>query len=354
MEEEYGNASGGYALARSAHGALDRAREQLKNAIHAKKTREIFFTSGGTESDNWAIKGIAYANRQKGRHIITSAIEHHAVLETCGFLQKEGFEITYLRPGKDGIISLDAVREAVRPDTILISIMWANNEMGAINPIGQIGKFARQQGICFHTDAVQAAGHLSINVEQENIDLLSISAHKFHGPKGVGALYVREGLKLENLINGGAQERGKRSGTENVPAIVGLGEAIHLAVQELPKEAERIMKLRDHMIKRILNEIPNARINGSTINRLPGNVNVSLPGIRSEIILFKMDMAGIACSGGSACTAGAIGKSHVLTAMELEEERVSSAIRFSFGLYTTLEEIDQTVEQLKNIAFLKN
>lgn len=353
LQNEYGNASGGYALARSAHGALDTAREQMRSALHALKTREIFFTSGGTESDNWAMKGVAYANRGKGRHIITSAVEHHAVLETCAFLEKEGFEVTYLLPDAEGIISAEAVRQAVRPDTILISIMWANNEMGAINPIAEIGAFARQKGICFHTDAVQAAGHLPIDVQQANVDLLSVSAHKFHGPKGIGVLYVREGIRLIDFMDGGAQERGKRAGTENVAAIAGMGLAMELAIQELPQEADRICALREHMIERILKEIPGAQINGSRSRRLPGNVNVSLPGVRSEVVLFKMDMAGIACSGGSACTAGAIGRSHVLTAMGLEEARIAEAIRFSFGRYTTLQEVDTAVDCLKTIAFLK-
>lgn len=353
LQNEYGNASGGYALARSAHGALDTAREQMRSALHALKTREIFFTSGGTESDNWAMKGVAYANRGKGRHIITSAVEHHAVLETCAFLEKEGFEVTYLLPDAEGIISAEAVRQAVRPDTILISIMWANNEMGAINPIAEIGAFARQKGICFHTDAVQAAGHLPIDVQQANVDLLSVSAHKFHGPKGIGVLYVREGIRLIDFMDGGAQERGKRAGTENVAAIAGMGLAMELAIQELPQEAERICALREHMIERILKEIPGAQINGSRSRRLPGNVNVSLPGVRSEVVLFKMDMAGIACSGGSACTPVPLGRSHVLTAMGLEEARIAEAIRFSFGRYTTLQEVDTAVDCLKTIAFLK-
>lgn len=353
LQGEYGNASGSYALARNAHNALDTAREQMRSALHAAKTREIFFTSGGTESDNWAIKGAAYACREKGKHIITSAIEHHAVLESCAFLEKEGFEVTYLRPDTEGRITLEAVQQAVRPDTVLISIMWANNEMGAINPIAEIGAFARQKGIYFHTDAVQAAGHLPIDVQQANVDFLSISAHKFHGPKGIGVLYVRDGLRLMDFMDGGAQERGRRAGTENVAAIVGMGCAMELAMRELPKEAERICGLRDHMMLRILQEIPGAQINGSRSRRLPGNVNVSLPGVRSEVVLFKMDMAGIACSGGSACTAGAIGHSHVLTAMELEEARIASAVRFSFGRYTTLEDVDAAVDCLKEIAVLK-
>lgn len=353
LQGEYGNASGSYALARNAHNALDTAREQMRSALHAAKTREIFFTSGGTESDNWAIKGAAYACREKGKHIITSAIEHHAVLESCAFLEKEGFEVTYLRPDTEGRITLEAVQQAVRPDTVLISIMWANNEMGAINPIAEIGAFARQKGIYFHTDAVQAAGHLPIDVQQANVDFLSISAHKFHGPKGIGVLYVRDGLRLMDFMDGGAQERGRRAGTENVAAIVGMGCAMELAMRELPEEAERICGLRDHMMRRILQEIPGAQINGSQSRRLPGNVNVSLPGVRSEVVLFKMDMAGIACSGGSACTAGAIGHSHVLTAMELEEARIASAVRFSFGRYTTLEDVDAAVDCLKEIAVLK-
>ena len=354
LQGEYGNASGSYALARNAHNALDTAREQMRSALHAAKTRERFFTSGGTESDNWAIKGAAYACREKGKHIITSAIEHHAVLESCAFLEKEGFEVTYLRPDTEGRITLEAVQQAVRPDTVLISIMWANNEMGTINPIAEIGAFARQKGIYFHTDAVQAAGHLPIDVQQANVDFLSISAHKFHGPKGIGVLYVRDGLRLMDFMDGGAQERGRRAGTENVAAIVGMGCAMELAMRELPEEAvSAFVGCEDHMMRRILQEIPGAQINGSRSRRLPGNVNVSLPGVRSEVVLFKMDMAGIACSGGSACTAGAIGHSHVLTAMELEEARIASAVRFSFGRYTTLEDVDAAVDCLKEITVLK-
>lgn len=353
LQDAFGNASAGYALARQAHGALDAAREQMRSALHAEKAREVYFTSGGTESDNWAIKGAALANRQKGRHIVTTAVEHHAVLETCEALGREGFSVTYLRPDGEGRVSPEMVRRAVRPDTVLVSVMWANNEVGTVNPIAEIGAFARERGILFHVDAVQAVGHLPIDVVQAKVDLLSLSAHKFHGPKGVGALYIREGVRVADLMDGGAQERGRRAGTENVAGIVGMGEAMRLAEEELSMEAARQSAIRDHMIRRALLEVPGAVLNGSREHRLPGNVNLSVPGVRSEVTLFKMDMAGIACSGGSACTAGAIGASHVLLAMGLPDARVQSAVRFSFSRDTTRGEVDAAVEELKRIAAAK-
>ncbi len=353
LQDAFGNASAGYALARQAHGALDAARERMRSALHAEKAREVYFTSGGTESDNWAIKGAALANRQKGRHIVTTAVEHHAVLETCEALAREGFSVTYLRPDGEGRICLADIERAVQPDTVLVSVMWANNEVGTVNPVAEIGAFLRERGILFHVDAVQAVGHLPIDVVQAKIDLLSLSAHKFHGPKGVGALYIREGVRVADLMDGGAQERGRRAGTENVAGIVGMGEAMRLAEEELSTEAARQSAIRDHMIRRALLEVPGAVLNGSREYRLPGNVNLSVPGVRSEVTLFKMDMAGIACSGGSACTAGAIGASHVLLAMGLPDARVQSAIRFSFSRDTTREEVDAAVEELKHIAAAK-
>lgn len=353
LQDAFGNASAGYALARQAHGALDAAREQMRSALHAEKAREVYFTSGGTESDNWAIKGAALANRQKGRHIVTTAVEHHAVLETCEALEREGFPVTYLRPDGEGRICLADIERAVRPDTVLVSVMWANNEVGTVNPVAEIGAFLQERGILFHVDAVQAVGHLPIDVVQAKIDLLSLSAHKFHGPKGVGALYIREGVRVADLMDGGAQERGRRAGTENVAGIVGMGEAMRLAEEELSTEAARQSAIRDYMIRRALSEVPGAVLNGSREHRLPGNVNLSVPGVRSEVTLFKMDMAGIACSGGSACTAGAIGASHVLLAMGLPDARVQSAIRFSFSRDTTREEVDAAVEELKHIAAAK-
>ena len=353
LQDAFGNASAGYALARQAHGALDAAREQMRSALHAEKAREVYFTSGGTESDNWAIKGAALANRQKGRHIVTTAVEHHAVLETCEALEREGFSVTYLWPDGEGWICLADIERAVRPDTVLVSVMWANNEVGTVNPVAEIGAFLRERGILFHVDAVQAVGHLPIDVVQAKIDLLSLSAHKFHGPKGVGALYIREGVRVADLMDGGAQERGRRAGTENVAGIVGMGEAMRLAEEELSTEAARQSAIRDYMIRRALLEVPGAVLNGSREHRLPGNVNLSVPGVRSEVTLFKMDMAGIACSGGSACTAGAIGASHVLLAMGLPDARVQSAIRFSFSRDTTREEVDAAVEELKHIAAAK-
>ena len=353
LQDAFGNASAGYALARQTHGALDAAREQMRSALHAEKAREVYFTSGGTESDNWAIKGAALANRQKGRHIVTTAVEHHAVLETCEALEREGFSVTYLRPDGEGRICLADIERAVRPDTVLVSVMWANNEVGTVNPVAEIGAFLRERGILFHVDAVQAVGHLPIDVVQAKIDLLSLSAHKFHGPKGVGALYIREGVRVADLMDGGAQERGRRAGTENVAGIVGMGEAMRLAEEELLTEAAQQSAIRDYMIRRALLEVPGAVLNGSREHRLPGNVNLSVPGVRSEVTLFKMDMAGIACSGGSACTAGAIGASHVLLAMGLPDAHVQSAIRFSFSRDTTREEVDAAVEELKHIAAAK-
>ncbi len=353
LKEEYGNPSGAYAISRRAHFALDRAREQVKEALGAEFDREIFFTSGGTESDNWALKGAAFANRAKGNHIITTKTEHHAVLEACAWMEKQGFSVTYLPVGGDCRVDPAALSAALRPETILISVMWANNEVGAVNDIETIGAIAKSAGVLFHTDAVQAAGHLPIDVEKCSIDLLSLSAHKFHGPKGVGVLYARNGVQIDNLISGGAQERQKRSGTENVAGVAGLGEALALAVAELEEDTAHILEIREYARKRISSEIPSAILNGSALHRLPGNLNFSFLGTRSETTLYNLDFAGIACSGGAACTAGALGKSHVLLAMGLSEERMASAVRFSFSKYNTLEEIDILLSELKKFVHEK-
>lgn len=349
LTTEYGNPSGVYALAREAHAGLDHAREQVRHALGAQFAREIFFTSCGTESDNWAIKGAAYALMEKGKHIITSKVEHHAVLESCAFLEKQGWQVTYLDPDEYGMISPESVKKAMREDTILVTIMHANNEIGTINPIREIARVAHAGSALMHTDAVQSAGHIPIDVQELEVDLLSISGHKFHAPKGVGALYLKSGISIERYLSGGAQERAHRSGTENLASIVGMGEALALAVKELPEEGARLTALRDEMIRRVLHEIPGVRLNGHPTLRLPGNANFSFPGYKAETILFNMDLAGIACSGGSACTAGSIGTSHVLQAIGLDPQNASGAIRFSFSRYTTLEEIDEAVDTLKTI-----
>ena len=328
---------------------LDKAREQVRRALNARFAREIFFTGCGTESDNWAIKGTAYALREKGMHIITSKTEHHAVLESCAFLESQGWCVTYLDPDEYGTVSAESVAAAIRPDTVLITVMHANNEIGTVNPIPAIAEVAHQNGILMHTDAVQTAGHIPVDVQELGVDMLSLSGHKFHAPKGVGALYVKQGTPLGNYQSGGAQERGMRSGTENLASIVGMGEALSLAAAELTEENSRLTVLRDEMIRRVLTEIPSARLNGHPTNRLPGNANFSFPGYRAETILFNMDLAGIACSGGSACTAGSLGTSHVLQAIGADEAAAKSAIRFTFSRYTTLEEIDEAVDTLKTI-----
>ncbi len=345
----YGNPSALYALAREARRALDAARERVRAALGAEYASEIFFTAGGTESDNWALKGTVLANRDNGKHIITSKAEHHAILNACVSLEKQGYDVTYLDVDETGMVDPGSVRQSIRQDTVLISILWANNEVGTINPVAEIGRIAKERGILFHTDAVQAAGHLPIRLDDADIDLLSISGHKFHGPKGVGALYIKKGTKIENLLDGGAQEKGRRAGTENLASIVGMGRAIELAVRELPAESKRLAALRDFMIKEICTRIPYAKVNGSLTQRLPGNINVSFPGKRSESILFNLDTRGVACSGGAACTAGAAEKSHVLKAMGLSEAALESAVRFSFGRYTTREEVRQAVRILCGI-----
>lgn len=350
LKEEYGNPSSVYALGRSAHKALDRAREQVRAALGARAAREIFFTGCGTESDNWAIRGAALENAQKGRHIITTKVEHHAVLDSCKYLEKLGWEVTYLDVDSSGRVNAGDVAGAIRPDTVLISVMFANNEVGTINPIREIGELAREKGILFHVDAVQAVGHVPIDVENMGIDMLSLSGHKFYAPKGVGALYIRNGVTIEKFLQGGAQERRRRAGTENVASIVGMGEAITLAMQEMPEEMRRLGKLSAHMLSRLQKEIPGTRLNGHAEERLPGNVNISLPSVRSEAALFHLDLEGIACSSGSACTSGSVEASHVLLAMGRSEREARSALRFTMGRETTREEIDRTVDVLKIIA----
>jgi len=342
----YGNSSSVHGFGRDAKMMLDIAREKVANAIGAKKT-EIYFTGGGSESDNWAIKGTAIANAGKGRHIITSAIEHHAVLHACAALEKQGYSVTYLPVDKEGFVDPEDVKKAIRPDTILVTIMMANNEIGTIEPVEEIGKICREAGVYFHTDAVQAVGNMHIDVAKMNIDMLSLSAHKFHGPKGVGALYIRNGVKIANLIDGGAQERSKRAGTENLPSIVGLGKAIEVATRDIDTKIAYESALRDKLLTRIVNEIPETRINGPLKNRLPGNANVCIKYIEGEGMLLMLDMQGIAASSGSACTSGSLDPSHVLLAIGLDHETAHGSLRLSLSSLNTEEEIDKTVDVLK-------
>lgn len=347
FNEIYGNASSQHAFGQEAAKAVERARMQVAKAINANPS-EIYFTSGGTESDNHAIKGIAYANANKGKHIITSAIEHPAVINSCKMLEKQGYEVTYIGVDEDGFIKLDDLKKAIRDDTILISVMTANNEVGTIQPIKEIGEIARAHKIVFHTDAVQAIGAVDIDVKAMNIDLLSMSGHKFYGPKGIGVLYIRNGLRIDRFMTGGEQERNMRAGTSNTPGIVGIGVAIEQAKLNLDKTQE-IAKLRDYMHSRILKEIPYIKVNGSMSKRLPNNLNVSFQYVEGESILLSLDLEGIAASSGSACSSGSLEPSHVLLAMGLKAELAHGSIRFSLCKDTTKEEIDYTVDCLKTV-----
>lgn len=349
FESAYGNPSSVYAIARDNKIAVEKAREQAAKALNADPN-EIYFTGSGTEADNWAIKGIAESRKAQGNHIITTNFEHHAVLHTCEYLEKNGYEVTYLPVNEDGLITLEQVEQAIRPETILITIMFANNEIGTIMPIAEIGSLAREKGIVFHTDAVQAVGHVPIDVKEMNIDLLTVSAHKLYGPKGVGALYVRKGIAIKSLIHGGAQERGRRGGTENVPGIVGFGKAIELAVSEMAEENKKIKELRDMAIDGILSAIPYARLNGHREKRLPGNLNISFEFIEGESMLLMLDMKGIAASSGSACTSGSLDPSHVLLAIGLPHEKAHGSLRISLGRYNTKEDIEKLIEVLPSIV----
>lgn len=351
LTKAYGNASSIHSFGREARLAVEKARAQVAEAINAQPN-EIYFTSGGTEADNWAIFGAVKANAQakKGRHIITTAVEHHAVLHTCQALEKQGYEVTYLPVDGQGMISLPQLEAAIRPDTVLISVMYANNEIGTVMPVAEIGALARAKGVLFHTDAVQAVGHEPVDVVRQNIDLLSLSAHKFYGPKGVGALYVRKGVRIENLLYGGAQEKGRRPGTDNTPAIVGLGKAIELAVAEREAEQARLLPLRNALAQEILAAIPFTRLNGHPEKRLCNNVNVSLQFIEGEALLLSLDLAGIAASSGSACTSGSLDPSHVLLAIGLPHEIAHGSLRFTLGKSTKAEDIRTTVAALTRIA----
>ena len=345
---QYGNASSIYSIARQSKRAIEDARQKVANAINSK-VKEIYFTSCGTESDNWALKGVAYANMQKGKHIITSKIEHPAILESCKTLEKQGFSITYLNVDEEGFISLEELEKSIRQDTILISVMFANNEIGTIEPIKQIGEIAKKYQIIFHTDCVQAIGNAKIDVNEMNIDLLSMSAHKFYGPKGVGALYVREGIQFDRIQDGGHQEKNKRSGTENVAGIVGLGKAIEIADKNLDEHIKKLTDLRDYYFSQLKEKIPNCKINGSTEKRLPGNANVSFPNVDGEELLLKLDEKGICASTGSACSSGSSSPSHVLVAIGLDKEFANGALRITLGDDNTKEDIDFLVEQLLKI-----
>lgn len=349
LTELYGNASSIYSVGRESRKAVDIARDKIAKALNASST-EIFFTSGGTESDNWAIKGVAFANEKKGKHIITTNIEHHAVLHTCQYLQKIGFEVTYLPVKENGIIDVKDLKKAIRKDTILISVMFANNEIGSIQPIKEIGEIAEEKGIYFHTDAVQAIGNIPIDVNELNIDLLSLSGHKFNGPKGVGALYVRKGVNITNLLHGGAQERTKRAGTENVASIVGIGKAIEIATKDIEKKNKYLTELRDMTIKELLNTIPDTILNGDPINRLPGNVNVCFKYIEGESILLMLDMKGICASSGSACTSGSLDPSHVLLAIGLPHEIAHGSLRLTFSTENTKEDVKYLLDTLPPIV----
>ncbi len=347
--QTYANPSAIYTFAGEAKKAVDTARTQTAALINAAP-EELYFTSGGTESDNWAIKAVAEAYREKGRHIITTKIEHHAVLHTCQYLEKQGCEVTYLDVDETGAISLDALQSAIRPDTVLISVMTANNEIGTIEPIAQIGAIAHEHGVLFHTDAVQAYGHLALDVEAMHIDLLSASAHKLNGPKGVGLLYVRKGVKLPSLLHGGAQERNRRAGTLNVAGIAGFGKAAELAAAHMEEKAARETALRDHLITRILSEIPYCRLNGHPTNRLSNNANFCFRFIEGESLLILLDQLGICASSGSACTSGALEPSHVLLAIGLPHEIAHGSLRLTLSDETTQEELDFVVDELKKIV----
>ena len=347
--EYYGNPSAIYSFAGESKKAVDEARANVAALINAR-TEDIYFTGGGSESDNWALKATAEAYESKGKHIITSRIEHHAILHTCAYLEQKGYEVTYLDVDEDGKISLEKLEKAIRPDTILISIMSANNEIGTIEPIKEIGKIAHDHGVLFHTDAVQAFGHIPIDVEEMNIDMLSASGHKINGPKGIGVMYIRKGVKIRSFIHGGAQERKRRAGTENVPGIVGIGTAAKRAAANMEERTAKEREVRDYLIDRVLNEIPYCRLNGHRTDRLPNNANFSFQFVEGESLLIKLDMKGICASSGSACTSGSLDPSHVLLAIGLPHEIAHGSLRMTLGADTTKEDIDYTVDQLKEIV----
>ena len=349
FSEYYGNASTIYSLGAESKKAMDHARQTIADSLGAKP-EEIYFTAGGSESDNWALKATAEAYASKGKHIITTKIEHHAILHTCEYLEKRGFEITYLNVDRDGLISLDELKAAIRPDTILISVMFANNEIGTIEPIAEIGEIAKEHGVLFHTDAVQAYAQVPINVDEMHIDMLSASGHKLNGPKGIGFLYIRKGVKIRSFVHGGAQERSRRAGTENIPGIVGLGAAVERAMRIMDTKTRKESELRDYLIGRLENEIPHCWLNGHRTKRLPNNINFSFLFIEGESMLIMLDMKGICASSGSACTSGSLDPSHVLLAIGLPHEIAHGSLRLTLSEETTKEDIDYTVDNLKAIV----
>lgn len=349
LKQNYGNPSSIYALGQESRKAIETARRQVAKALGANSD-EIFFTSGGSESDNWVIKGIAFANQDRGKHIITTNMEHHAVLHTCKYLEKYGFEITYLPVRQNGIIDIKDLKKAIRKDTILVSVMYANNEIGTVQPIEEIGKITKEKGIYFHTDAVQAIGNIPIDVKKSNIDLLSISGHKFNAPKGVGALYIRKGTKILNMIHGGGQEKNMRAGTENVASIVGMGKAIDLATENIEKKNRYIKELREYLIDNILKNIPDTILNGDREKRLAGNINLCFKYIEGESILLMLDSLGICASSGSACTSGSLEPSHVLLALGLPHEIAHGSLRLTLSKENTQEEIDYVLSVLPDIV----
>jgi len=345
----FGNPSSVYSYARESKKAIDNARDIVAATINAK-AKEIYFTGSGSEADNWAIKGVASALKNKGKHIITSKIEHHAVLHTCEYLEKEGFEVTYLDVDENGFVNLDDLENSIRKDTVLISIMYANNEIGTILPIKQIVEIAKRKGVLVHTDAVQAYGNISIDVIDLGVDLLSLSAHKIYGPKGVGALYIKRGTKINSLIYGGAQEMKKRAGTENIAGIIGFAKAAELAIENIEEHATKLKKLRDKLIEEITKTIPHIRLNGDRVKRLPGNVNICFEYIEGEALLLSLDLVGIAASSGSACTSGSLDPSHVLMAIGLTHEIAHGSLRLSIGDFNTEEDIDYVLKELPPIV----
>ncbi|MBU5677959.1 cysteine desulfurase NifS [Alkaliphilus sp. MSJ-5] len=346
---EFGNPSSIHSFGRQGKSVLDTARDKIAKTLNAKSD-EIFFTGGGSEADNWAIKGVAFANKAKGNHIITTKIEHHAVLHTCEYLEKEGFEVTYLDVDQYGLVDVDDVKNAIKDNTILITIIYANNEIGTIQPIKEIAQVSKEKGVIFHTDAVQAYGNEIIDVIDLSVDLMSISAHKVYGPKGVGALYIKRGTKIHQLIHGGAQEKRRRAGTENIPGIVGFGKASEMAYENIEDHINKLIRLRDKMINELMEKIPYTRLNGHPTKRLPGNVNLSFEFIEGESLLLSLDMVGIAGSSGSACTSGSLDPSHVLMAIGLSHEVAHGSLRLTIGDFTTEEDVDYVIEKLPPIV----
>ena len=349
FSESFGNPSSIYSFSDGNRKALNNARQRVANALNADPD-EIFFTSGGTESDNWALKGIAFSHRGKGNHIITTRIEHHAILHSADFLEKNGFDVTYIGVDENGRVDLSELERSLTDQTILVSVMFANNEVGTIQPIREIGSMCRERGVVFHTDAVQAMGHVPVDVREMNIDLLSLSAHKFHGPQGVCALFIRKGLRIENFIHGGGQEKGRRAGTENVPGIVGLGKALEVSFSKLQEEHRRLSCMRDRLINGIMDAVPHAKLNGAVgVERLPNNINFSFIGVEGETLLFDLDGVGVSASTGSACSSGSLEPSHVLMSLGLDHAMAHGSLRLSMGESTSEEDVDYVLEVLPEI-----